>query len=83
MELASLVDMKLLLLILHRCKYLFLIKKAAKIEKGSSTVPLVKVGKISESQLEEIAKTKMDDINANDIDADKKIVEGTARSMGV
>ena len=61
----------------------YLIKKAAKIEKGSSTVPLVKVGKISESQLEEIAKTKMDDINANDIDAAKKIVEGTARSMGV
>ena len=61
----------------------YLIKKAAKIEKGSSTVPLVKVGKISESQLEEIAKTKMDDINANNIDAAKKIVEGTAKSMGV
>ena len=61
----------------------YLIKKAAKIKKGSSTVPLVKVGKISNDQLEDIAKTKMEDINANDLDAAKKIVEGTARSMGV
>ena len=43
----------------------------------------MKVGKISSQQLEEIAKTKMEDINANDIDAAKKIIEGTARSMGV
>jgi large subunit ribosomal protein L11 len=61
----------------------YLIKKAAKIKKGSSTVPLVKAGKISNDQLEDIAKTKMEDINANDLDAAKKIVEGTARSMGV
>ncbi len=60
-----------------------LIKKACKIEKGSSTSVTNKVGKLSKADLEEIAKTKMPDINANDIEAAKKIVAGTARSMGV
>ena len=61
----------------------YLIKKAANIEKGSSTTPMVKVGTISESQLEEIAKVKMKDLNANDVSSAKKIVEGTAKSMGI
>jgi|SRR5210317_775520 len=61
----------------------YLIKKAAKIKKGSRTTPMVKVGKISQSQVEEIAKVKMEDLNANDIESAKKIIEGTARSMGV
>ncbi len=60
-----------------------LIKKACKIEKGSSTSVTNKVAKLSKADLEEIAKTKMPDINANDIEAAKKIVAGTARSMGV
>ena len=61
----------------------YLIKKAAKIKKGSQTTPMVKVGNISKSQVEEIAKVKMEDLNANDIESAKKIIEGTARSMGV
>lgn len=60
-----------------------LIKRAVGIAKGSSVPNRDKVGKISEEQLEEIAKTKMPDLNANDIDAAKEIVMGTARSMGV
>ncbi len=60
-----------------------LIKKACKIEKGSSTSVTKKVGRLSKVALEEIAKTKMPDINANDIEAAKKIIAGTARSMGV
>ena len=61
----------------------YLIKKAAKIKKGSQTTPMVKVGNISQSQVAEIAKVKMEDLNANDIESAKKIIEGTARSMGV
>ena len=60
-----------------------LIKKAAGIEKGSGNPLKDKVGKLSKEKLEEIAKTKMPDINANDIEAAKKIIVGTARSMGV
>ena len=60
-----------------------LIKKAAVLEKGSGNSLKDKVAKLSASQLEEIAKTKMPDINANDIEAAKKIIAGTARSMGV
>ncbi|MGH7736484.1 MAG: 50S ribosomal protein L11 [Candidatus Tyrphobacter sp.] len=61
----------------------FLIKKAANIESGSKEPNREKVGRITSAQLEEIAKAKMPDLNANDIDAAKKIVAGTARSMGV
>jgi large subunit ribosomal protein L11 len=61
----------------------FLIKQALKIESGSKEPNRNKVGKLTQSQLEDIAKVKMPDINANDIDAAKKIVAGTARSMGV
>ena len=60
-----------------------LIKKALKLQKGSGNPLLNKVGKLSAKQLEEIATTKMPDINANDIEAAKKIIAGTARSMGV
>ena len=60
-----------------------LIRKAAGIERGSSQPNKQKVGKITRAQLQEIAQTKMPDINANDIEAAMKIVEGTARNMGV
>ncbi|MDR7087822.1 MULTISPECIES: 50S ribosomal protein L11 [Aeromicrobium] len=60
-----------------------LIKKAAGLQKGSSVPHKDKVGKISKDQIREIATTKMPDLNATDIDAAMKIVEGTARSMGV
>ena len=60
-----------------------LIKKALKLEKGSSEPNKEKVGMIKKSQLEEIARTKMPDLNANDIDAAINIIAGTARTMGV
>ena len=60
-----------------------LITKAAGIEKGSGQANKVKVGSITRDQLKEIAQTKMPDLNARDIDAAMKIVEGTARNMGV
>ncbi|MGB7415948.1 MAG: 50S ribosomal protein L11 [Thermosynechococcaceae cyanobacterium] len=60
-----------------------LIKKAAGIEKGSGEPQVVKVGKITKAQLQDIAQTKMPDLNANDIEAAMKIVAGTARNMGV
>jgi large subunit ribosomal protein L11 len=60
-----------------------LIKKAAGLAKGSSVPHKDKVGKISRDQVREIATTKLPDLNANDIDGAMKIVEGTARSMGV
>jgi large subunit ribosomal protein L11 len=60
-----------------------LIRKAAGIAKGSGNPLRDKVGTLSQKSLEEIAKQKMPDINANDIEAAKKIIAGTARSMGV
>ncbi len=60
-----------------------LIREAIKIEKGSGKPNVDKVGKITKAQLEEIAKTKMDQLNANDLEAAVKVVAGTARSMGV
>ena len=60
-----------------------LIKKAIGIEKGSGQPNKEKVGSISRGQLKEIAETKMPDLNANDIEAAMRIVEGTARNMGV
>ena len=60
-----------------------LIKKAAAIEKGSPESHKTKVGKISRAKAEEIAKLKMPDLTANDLDAAVKIIAGTARSMGV
>jgi large subunit ribosomal protein L11 len=60
-----------------------LLKKAAKIDKGSGKPHLEKVGKVSRAQLEDIAKTKMKDLNAADLDAAVKIIAGSARSMGL
>lgn len=60
-----------------------LIRKALGIDKGAGNPLMDKVGKLTQAQLEDIAKTKMPDINANDIEAAKKIIAGTARSMGV
>lgn len=60
-----------------------LIKKAIGLEKGSAVPHKDKVGTISKAQLREVAEIKMEDLNANDIDAAMKIMAGTARSMGV
>jgi large subunit ribosomal protein L11 len=60
-----------------------MIKKAAGLQKGSGVPHKEKVGKLTKDQVREIATTKMPDLNANDIDAAMKIVEGTARSMGI
>ncbi|MFZ5390917.1 MAG: 50S ribosomal protein L11 [Patescibacteria group bacterium] len=60
-----------------------LIKKAAGITKGSGKPLQTKVGKITKKQVKEIAEKKMPDLNANDIEGAMKIIEGTARQMGV
>ena len=60
-----------------------LLKKAAKIAKGAGNPKLDKVGKVTRQQVEEISKLKMVDLNANDLDAACKIIEGTARSIGI
>jgi large subunit ribosomal protein L11 len=60
-----------------------LIKKGAGIDKGSSEPHKTKVGKLPRAKLEEIAKMKMPDLTANDLEAAKRIIAGTARSMGV
>ena len=60
-----------------------LIKKAIKLDKGSSTPHTVKVGKITRAQLEDIAKAKMKDLNANDVENAMLMIEGSARSMGI
>jgi len=60
-----------------------LIKKALNIPKGSGIPNKEKVGKLTRAQVKEIAEKKMPDLNANDIEAAMKIIEGTARNMGV
>ena len=60
-----------------------LLRKAAGGEKGSGSPLMQKVGKVSRAQIREIAEKKMEDLNANDIEAAMKIVEGSARSMGI
>lgn len=60
-----------------------LIREKAGIKKGSGVPHTDKVGKLTDAQLTEIAEAKMDQLNANDIEAAKKIIAGTARSMGV
>jgi large subunit ribosomal protein L11 len=60
-----------------------LILKAAGVEKGSGVPQKDKVGSITKAQVKEIAEVKMPDLNANDIDAAMKIIEGTARQMGI
>jgi large subunit ribosomal protein L11 len=61
----------------------FLIKRAIGVESGSAIPNRTKVGKLSEKQLREIAETKMQDLNANDVEMAMRIIAGTARSMGV
>lgn len=60
-----------------------LIKKKLSLQKGSGKPNTEKVGKLTKVQVEEIAKEKMADLNANDVEAAKKIIAGTARSMGI
>ena len=60
-----------------------LLLKAAGIEKGSGEPNVNKVGKVSKQQVQEIAKTKMEDLNAASMEAAVRIIEGTARSMGI
>ncbi|MBW2585296.1 MAG: 50S ribosomal protein L11 [Deltaproteobacteria bacterium] len=60
-----------------------LLKKAAKIAKGAGDPKRDRVGNVTRKQVEEIANLKMVDLNANDLDAACKIIEGTARSMGI
>ena len=60
-----------------------LLKKAAGITKGSSVPNKTKVGKVTKAQIKEIAEKKMPDLNANDIEAAMKIIEGTAKNMGI
>ena len=61
----------------------FLLKKAARLQKGSQEPGKTSAGTIKRSQLREIAEAKMADLNANDLDAASKIIEGSARAMGL
>ncbi len=61
----------------------FLLKKAAGIAKGSGAPNKDKVGKVTRKQIEEIARLKLPDLNANDVAAAARIIEGTARNMGL
>ena len=60
-----------------------LLRKAAGVEKGSGTPPRDKVGRVTRDQVREIAAVKMADLSANDIEAAARMIEGTARSMGI
>lgn len=60
-----------------------MLRQAARLEKGSAVPHNEKVGKVTRAQVRDIAETKMVDLNANDVDAAMKIIEGTARSMGI
>ena len=60
-----------------------LLRKAAGVEKGSETAKRAMVGRVTKAQVREIASIKMADLSANDIDAAAKMIEGTARSMGI
>lgn len=60
-----------------------MLRQAARVEKGSSEPHTTKVGTVTRRQVREIAEVKMPDLNANDIEAAMRIVEGTARSMGI
>ena len=61
----------------------FMLKKAAGIDKASGTPNTVKAGKVTKAQIKEIAEYKMPDLNANDVEAAMKIIEGTAKNMGI
>lgn len=60
-----------------------LLKRAAGVEKGSGTPNRAKVGTVSRAKIREIAETKMEDLNANDLASAERMIEGTARSMGL
>ena len=60
-----------------------MLRQAARVEKGSAEPNSVKVGSVTRDQLRQIAETKMADLNANDVETAIKVVEGTARSMGL
>ena len=60
-----------------------LLRKAAGVEKGSGNTPKTKAGKVTKTQIREIAEIKMQDLNAYDLDQAEKIIAGTARSMGI
>lgn len=60
-----------------------LLKQAAGVEKGSGEPNRNKIGKVSKEKIREIAELKLQDLNANDVEAAMKIIEGTARSMGI
>jgi len=59
------------------------LRKAAGVEKGAANPLAGKVGKVSRAKIREIAERKMEDLNASDVEAASKIIEGTARSMGI
>jgi len=61
----------------------YLLKKAAGIAKGSGAPNKDKVGTVTRKQVEDIARLKLSDLNANDLEAARKIIEGTARNMGL
>jgi large subunit ribosomal protein L11 len=61
----------------------YLLKQAAGVDKGSGTPNKVKVATVTRDQVRQIAETKLVDLNANDVEAGMKIIEGTARSMGI
>lgn len=61
----------------------YLLKKAAGIAKGSGAPNKDKVGKVTRRQIEDIARTKLPDLNASDLEAAKRIIEGTAKNMGL
>jgi large subunit ribosomal protein L11 len=61
----------------------FLLKKVAKVAKGSKETGKANIGKVTRAQLEEVATIKMADLNANDLDAAVRIIEGSARAMGL
>ena len=60
-----------------------MLRKAAGVDKGSGNPRLTKIGKVSEADIRKIAETKMPDLNANSLEEAMKIIEGTARSMGI
>src|SRR5215831_4692598 len=60
-----------------------LLKKAAGVDKGSGTQKKVKVGQVPQSEIRRIAELKLKDLNANDIESAQRMIEGTARSMGI
>jgi large subunit ribosomal protein L11 len=60
-----------------------LLRQAAKVDKGSAEPHKTKVGSVTQAQVKEIAELKMPDLNANDLESAQKIIEGTARSMGI